>query len=109
MNTFTVEITTPAREPKTMDATFADAVRAKTWTRGTHDGRPVTCLWAQNPWGADVTVTVPEGKTATAYLTPDTKEQELTAGVYKFNLRFQQWLRLIGLTQTEINQSVNVK
>lgn len=109
MNTFSVEIATPARELKTMDTTFADAVRAKTWTHGTHDGRPVTYLWPVNPWGAEVTVTIPEGKTATAYLTPDTKEQELTAGVYKFNLRFQQWLRLIGLTQAEINQSVNVK
>ena len=107
-NTFTVEITTPVRKLETMDTTFADCVRAKTWTRGTHDGRPVTYLWPQDPWGATVEVTVPEGRSVTAYLTPNTAEQELTAGTHKFDLRFQQWLRLTGPTRQEIASIVNV-
>jgi hypothetical protein len=107
-NTFTVEITTPARELQTMDTSFADRVRAKTWARGTHDDRPVTYLWPQNPWGAKVEVTVPDGKSVTAYVTPSTAEQELTAGTHTFDLRFQQWLRLTGPTRQEIASMVNV-
>ena len=103
-NIFTVEITTPARALRAMDTTFAGSVRAKTWTRGTHDGRPVTYLWPINPWGSKVTVTIPEGRTVTAYLTPGTEEQNLPAGTHTFDLRWQQWLRLAGLTREEIAQ-----
>jgi hypothetical protein len=96
------------RQLQKINTTFADCVRAKTWTRGTHDGRPVTYLWPQNPWGAEVEVTIPEGRTVTVYLTPSTEEQELTRGTHTFNLRFSNWLRLTGLTPQEIVSTVKV-
>jgi hypothetical protein len=105
-NTFTVEIHTPARELQTIDHTFADSVRGKTWT---HDGQSTTYLWPVNPWGAKIEVSVPAGKTVTAYLAPGTREQELTPGVYQFDLRFQQWMRLIGLTREEITKAITIK
>jgi hypothetical protein len=109
-NTFAVEITTPERELQTMNTTFADCVRAKTWTRDTHDGRPVTYLWPQNPWGAEVEVTITDGKSVTAYLTPAAKEQELAGGTTQtFDLRFNNWLRLTGLTRAQLKQAVKVK
>jgi hypothetical protein len=107
-NTFAVEISTPERELQTMDTTFVDCVRAKTWTRGTHDGRPVTYLWPQNPWGAKVEVTVPEGRTVTAYLTPNAEEHELASGTHTFDLRFNNWLRLTGLTRQEVASAVGL-
>jgi hypothetical protein len=106
INTFTVEITTTERELKTIDHAFAGSVRGKTWT---HDEQSTTYLWPVNPWGAKIEVAIPAGKTATAYLAPGTREQELTPGVYQFDLRFQQWMRLIGLTREEITKAITVK
>lgn len=105
-NELAVGMATPQRELQTMDHCFGDSVRGKTWT---HDGRSTTYLWPVNPWGATITITVPAGKTVTAYHAPGAREQALPGGTHTFTLRYQQWLRLIGMSHEEATKGVIAK
>ena len=93
-------------EIPTIDFTIDNCVSGKVFTR---NGLPMAYLCNDFPWSTNITITLPAGKTARAFVSPRSELVELTAGVNELYLPVNQQLHIIGLTLDELVDMMNAE
>lgn len=98
-NTFVVTVNSPARAAETTTVKVDELIEGRVYAR---DGQVTAYLWATQPQGATLALSLPAGKTAFAYVPPEGEPEECGEEVRRFALPKGKWLRITGLAANEI-------